>query len=134
VSLPAVESDELDDEHHPTRPQPNFPIPTFRKRPPHSVGSPDDLSREGLDSMPASKAMQDYDLHTASALHVASRRCGVGSARWRPTRSRFDLSLHLKASVGRDRRRWPCVDSADDLAAVYALEVVLLMPRFACPS
>ena len=49
---------------------------------------------------------------------------GVGSARRRrPTRSRFVLPTDHEAGAGRNRRRWPTVDGADDLAAVDALQV-----------
>src|SRR5690242_20233655 len=44
-------------------------------------------------------------------------------ARAEPTRSRFDLSSHLEAGGGGDRRRGPAMHRADDLAAVDALQV-----------
>src|SRR5205807_6564892 len=48
---------------------------------------------------------------------------GPASANAEPTRSRSDLSPHLETGAGGDRRRRPSVDGADDLAAVYALQV-----------
>ena len=59
------------------------------------------------------------------ALVLARRGCGVGSVRRTPSRPgpRPDLSPHLETGAGGDRRRRPAVDGADDLAAVYALQV-----------
>ena len=49
------------------------------------------------------------------------RRVGPASAE--ATRPWPDLSPHLKTGAGGDCRGWPCVDGADDLAAVHPLEV-----------
>jgi hypothetical protein len=54
------------------------------------------------------------------------RQAGVASGRpahAEPTRSPFDLSPHPEAGAGRNCRRRPSVDGADDLAAVDALQV-----------
>jgi len=52
----------------------------------------------------------------AQDLRFASRGYGVGSAHFGPgpTRLSFDLSSHLKAGGGGDRRRGSSVDRADD--------------------
>ena len=47
----------------------------------------------------------------------------VGPANAEPTRSRSDLTPHLETGAGGDRRRRPAVHGADDLAAVYSLQV-----------
>ena len=54
---------------------------------------------------------------------VASRGCGVGSAGGAGRPGCTSLSPQLKAGGGGDGRRWPSVDGADDLAAVYALQI-----------
>jgi hypothetical protein len=53
----------------------------------------------------------------------ASLGCGVGPVDAGPTWSRLELSPHLEAGTGGNRRRWPPVNGADDLAAVDALQV-----------
>jgi len=59
------------------------------------------------------------------ALDLAFRqpRVGVGPVDAGPTWSRLELSPHLEAGTGGNRRRWPPVNGADDLAAVDALKV-----------
>ena len=62
--------------------------------------------------------------HARSIAPCISPAAGMASGRsasGRPTRSRFDLSSHLEASSGGDRRRGPSMDGADDLGAVDAL-------------
>jgi hypothetical protein len=71
------------------------------------------------------KPTQEQDAYGAGVARPAVRQPGVrraGRDRPAPTR-RVGLSPHLEAGRGGDRRRWPSVDGADDLAAVDALQV-----------
>jgi hypothetical protein len=59
-----------------------------------------------------------------SDLLLASRGYAVGPGGvGRADPMAFDLSSHLEPGGGGDRRRWPSVDGADDLAAIDALQV-----------
>ena len=75
-------------------------------------------------------------LGTVDDVRLANRKPGVGPGRPADGADPVALLLSpsLEAGVGGDRRRWPSVDGADDLAAVDALQVDAGMPRFACPS
>jgi hypothetical protein len=59
---------------------------------------------------------------------------GVGPADAGQTRPRFDLSPHHEAGANGDRRRWPSVNGADDLAAVDATEVDAGDPEVGVPE